>query len=273
MPPSGDQLPKLTVVTPSYNQATWLQETLQSVSSVFPTGVEHILMDGGSSDESPRILENHQAQLSHWQSAPDGGQADAIAQGFARSSGSPADVMAWINADDHYLPGALDFVRNYFAQHPHVDVVYGNRILIDEDGSEIGRWHLPTHDDRVLKLYDFVPQETLFWRRRIWDQVGGIDSTFQFAMDWDLLLRFQQAGARFVHIPRFLAAFRVHGDQKSAAQIGRVGQAEIDRLRTRAAGRPVEDQELLTSPVIESYLRSSARRAWFAQWGLRPRIT
>ena len=102
--------------------------------------------------------------------------------------------MAWINSDDFYLPGALAFVADYFAWHPDVDVLYGHRVLVDEQSREIGRWFLPKHDPEVLRLNDFVPQETLFWRRRIWDRVGGIDPSYKFALDWDLLLRFQAAG-------------------------------------------------------------------------------
>jgi hypothetical protein len=204
-----------------------------------------------------------------WSSEPDAGQADAIAKGFTKTSGQPDDVMAWINSDDFYLPGALKFVVGYFARHPDVDVIYGHRILVDENSQEIGRWFLPKHDPDVLRLNDFVPQETLFWRRRIWDRVGGIDTSFKFAMDWDLLLRFQAAGAKIVRVPYFLACFRIHAAQKTSAQIQTVGQTEIDRLRERTFGRPVPPSKLETNPRLIRYLRKSAFIEALWKLGLR----
>ena len=177
--------------------------------------------------------------------------------------------MAWINSDDTYQPGALAYVAGYFARHPDVDVVYGNRILVDENSQEIGRWFLPKHDDAVLRLNDFVPQETLFWRRRVWDQVGGIDPSFKFALDWDLLLRFQAAGAKIVRVPYFLACFRVHAAQKTSAQMHDVGQREISLLRDRTQGRPFPPQELEQNPRLLSYLRRSAFIEWLWKLGLR----
>ena len=177
--------------------------------------------------------------------------------------------MAWINADDFYLPGALAFVVDYFARHPEVDVIYGNRVLVDEKGREISRWFLPPHDGDLLRLYDFVPQETLFWRRRIWDQVGGIDTSLQFAIDWDLLLRFQKAGARMAHVPYFLACFRVHPAQKTAAQIKDIGQREIDQLRARTFGRRIPSAEIEAHPILHSYLRRSAFIEFLGRLGIR----
>ncbi len=273
-PSLGDRsnLPELDLVTPSFNQSTFLPATLASVRTSSPAGVRHHVRDGASTDGSVAVLEQHGADLHHWVSEPDEGQADAIAKGFAQTSGRPDDLMAWLNADDVLLPGSLDFVRGYFASHPNVDVIYGNRVLIDRDGQEVGRWHLPPHDPEVLQLYDFVPQETLFWRRRIWDTVGGIDRSLQFAIDWDLLLRFQAAGARMVHLPRFLGGFRLHSTQKSASLIGTTGQAELDHLRRRTFGRDLSPDELIQSPVLNRYLRRSARRTLAARFGFRPSI-
>ena len=177
--------------------------------------------------------------------------------------------MAWINSDDFYLPGALRFVADYFARHPEVDVLYGHRILVDEQSREVGRWFLPRHSDEILRLNDFVPQETLFWRRRIWDRVGGIDPSFKFAMDWDLLLRFADAGARIVRVPYFLACFRLHPAQKTSAAMHHYGQAEIDRLRHRAQGREIPPAELEGDPRLLRYLRRSAFIEWLWSLGIR----
>ena len=114
-----------------------------------------------------------------------------------------------------------------------------------------------------------MPQETLFWRRRIWDKVGGVDTSLHFAIDWDLLLRFQAAGARMVHVPRFLACFRVHPAQKTAAAMKTIGQGEIDRLRERTFGRPIPNGELGAHPILLAYLRRSAFIEWLWQFGIR----
>lgn len=177
--------------------------------------------------------------------------------------------MAWINSDDFYLPGALRFVVDYFARHHEVDVLYGHRVLVDENSQEIGRWFLPRHDAEVLRLNDFVPQETLFWRRRLWDKVGGIDPSLKFALDWDLLLRFQAAGARIVRVPYFLACFRIHAAQKTSAQIQSIGQAEIDRLRERTFGRPIPSSELESNPRLIRFLRKSALIELLWKFGIR----
>jgi glycosyltransferase involved in cell wall biosynthesis len=263
---AGAARPRFAIVTPSYNQARFLPDTLSSVLEQPGVSCDYVVQDGGSTDDSAAIIRQQAGRLHAWSSEPDGGQAAAIARGFARTSGVPEDIMAWINSDDFYLPGTLAFVADYFATHPEVDVVYGHRIVVDEESREIARWFLPPHDPAVLRLNDFVPQETLFWRRRIWGKVGGIDPSFKFALDWDLLLRFQAAGAKIVRVPRFLACFRVHAAQKTSAQMHDVGQKEITLLRERTHGRPFPPQELERNPRLLSYLRRSA----FIQslWGL-----
>lgn len=276
--------PKLTVITPSFQQARYLPDTLRSVFEQTGTQCEYVVQDGGSTDGSDEIICNFaktqdcdsaqvpresKTRLTSWVSEPDAGQADAIARGFAKTSGGPNDLMAWINSDDFYLPGTFAFVADFFARHPEVDVIYGHRLLIDEKSCEIGRWFLPEHDDEVLKLYDFVPQETMFWRRRIWDKVGGIDPYFKFAMDWDLLLRFQAAGARIVRVPYFLACFRIHPAQKTSAQMEAVGQREIDTLRARTFGRQIPPAEIETDPKLLRYLRRSAWLRFLWRLGIR----
>jgi glycosyltransferase involved in cell wall biosynthesis len=260
---------KISVVTPSFNQVAFLAQTMGSVLGQTGCDPEYVVQDGGSTDGSTQLIRRESSRLSTWSSERDSGQADAIAKGFAKTAGAPEDLMAWINSDDFYLPGALAFVASYFARHPEVDVLYGHRIVVDESSREIARWFLPPHHHEVLRLYDFVPQETLFWRRRIWDQVGGLDSSFQFAMDWDLLLRFQTAGAKIVRVPYFLACFRVHGAQKTTARMRDLGQKEIDLLRKRTFGRTLEPQDLEQNPRLLRYLRRSAFIGFLWKMGVR----
>jgi glycosyltransferase involved in cell wall biosynthesis len=226
--------PKISIVTPSYEQVSYIEKTLHSVIDQHYPNIEYFVQDGGSKDGSVEIIKKYETKLSGWESKSDGGQAAAVNVGFAKSSG---EIMAWLNSDDLLLPGALAFIANYFEAHPEVDVVYGNRILIDENDMQIGRWLMPEHDNEVLSWVDYIPQETLFWRRRIWDKIGGqLDESFSFAMDWDLLIRFRDAGAKFARLPRFLAAFRVHPNQKTSAAISKVGYIEMGLLRKRTLG-------------------------------------
>ncbi len=270
-PPTSlpEHRPAIAVVTPSFQQAAYLEETLRSVLHDPGLRLAYVVQDGGSTDGSVDIIRRQASRLHRWASAPDRGQADAIAQGFAQTSGQPEDIMAWINSDDFYLPGTLSFVIDWFARHPDVDVIYGHRILVDENSHEVGRWFLPPHDPAVLRLNDFVPQETLFWRRRLWDRVGGVDPTLRFALDWDLLLRFQAAGARIVRVPRFLACFRIHAAQKTSAQIHSVGRREIERLRTRTNNRSLSPAELESHPSLTRYLRRSALLGFLWNMGVR----
>lgn len=226
-------LPKISIVTPSYNQAKYLEETMCSILDQNYPNLEYLVMDGGSNDGSVEVIKKYQSKLAHWQSAPDGGQAAAVREGMKRATG---DIMAWLNSDDLLMPGSLHHVADYFARHPEVDLVYGNRIVINEKSYDVGRWVLPAHDGELLMWADFIPQETMFWRRGIYEKIGGMDSAFQFALDWDILLRFQKAGARMVRLPYFLGAFRIHSEQKNAVTIGTAGYPEMQLLRRRELG-------------------------------------
>ena len=226
--------------------------------------LEYRVADGGSTDGSVEIIKKHASRLDSWTSEKDTGPASAINKGFATTNG---DIMAWINSDDLMLPGAVKYAAAYLARHPEVDVVYGHRLIVDERDWQVGRWVLPRHDGAALLWADYIPQETLFWRRSLWEKVGaGLDESFKFAFDWDLLLRFQKAGARFVRLPRFLGCFRVHDAQKSSAEISTTGMAEMARLRERElAGLFKEDR--LSRHVV----RMQRRAIWcdrLLSWGL-----
>lgn len=234
--------PRITVVTPSFQQGRFLEQTVQSVLGQHYDNLDYRVQDGGSMDGSVAILERYAPRLTHWESRAGTGQAQAINRGFRGSTG---DILCWLNSDDLLLPGALAAVAEYFANNPDVDVVYGHRILIDENAQEIGRWIMPAHDPEVLAWADLIPQETLFWRRSVWDKIGAaLDESFQFALDWDMLLRFQEVGANVVRIPHFLGAFRVHPQQKTTSQIHTVGQKEMCLLRTRWLRRDVSHAEI-----------------------------
>ena len=238
--PTGS-LPTISMITPSLNQGRFLERTIKSVIDQQYPHLEYLIQDGGSTDETSHILAQYLAHITAVESERDGGQANAINAGFRHATG---EIMAWLNSDDLLLPGALSYVANFFRTHPAVDVVYGHRLIIDEQDWEIGRWILPPHDETMLLWADYIPQETLFWRRSLWEKAGGyVDEAYHFALDWELLLRFRAAGAAFARLPRFLAAFRVHPQQKTAKELESTGKEEMARLRQRCHGRDVSERE------------------------------
>ena len=243
--------PKISVVTPNLNQGPFLEATIRSVIDQGYPNVEYIVQDGCSTDESIDVLKQFDDRIAHWVSEPDKGQANAINLGMRHATG---EIMAYLNSDDILLPGSLSYVARYFDRHPEVDVVYGHRVLIDEEGADIGRWVLPPHDDHILAYVDYVPQETMFWRRSIWDKVDSrLDEAFHFAMDWDLILRFREAGAKFHRLPRFLGAFRISADNKTTKLLETVGRRDMEILRKRVLGRIPDDREI--HQVIRPYLK------------------
>lgn len=249
------------IVTPSFNHAAFLRATVASVLSQEIEGLSYHVQDGASSDGSVDTLKSMNGHISY-ASNPDNGQSHAINLGFAAVSG---DIMAYLNSDDILLPGSLGYVRDFFDRNPDVDFVYSHRIFVNADGKEIGRAVLPPHDDVTLKWADYVPQETMFWRRSVWDAVGPFDETLRFAMDWDFLLRAQNKGFRFARLPRFLGAFRVHEQQKTLSSID-IGQSEMGMLRHRWLGfRPTPKQ---IDDAIRSYLNRQAVFSFLSRRGL-----
>jgi glycosyltransferase involved in cell wall biosynthesis len=266
LPPApANTWPLVSIVTPSFQQASFVERTMLSVLEQDYPRVEYHVCDGGSVDGSVDLIRKHEGRLASWSSEGDSGPAEAINRGFARSSG---EIMAWLNSDDLLLPGAVRFIADYFARHPEVDVVYGHRLVVDERDWQVGRWVLPRHDGRMLLWADYVPQETLFWRRPLWEKTGlALDQSFKFAFDWDILLRFQKAGARIVRLPWFIGCFRVHDSQKSIVDISTVGMEEMARLRERELGSCF-DEDRLVLHVVEMQRKA----AWcdrLLRWGLR----
>jgi len=257
-------LPTISIVTPSYGQAHFIERTLRSVLEQSYPSLEYHVQDGGSQDGTVDVLKRYESRLKSWESVPDKGQSDAIIKGFMHTSG---EIMAWLNSDDIIMPGVLRWVGEYFVRNPDVDVVYGHRVLIDNEDREVGRWFLPEHNNEVLRWADYIPQETLFWRRRAWEKVGGLDPEFHFALDWDLLLRFQNEGLIIRRLPYFMGCFRVHAEQKTSALINSRGQKEMNILRRREIGGEVTQREV--DENIRPFLFKSGLSALLWNVGIR----
>lgn len=203
-------LSRISVITPSYNQAQFLEQTIQSVLGQCYDNLEYIVMDGGSTDGSVDIIRRYAGSLAHWQSQPDKGQADAINQGMARATG---DILCWLNSDDFYLPGTLHYIANRLKE---ADLVYGNCWSFGEGGGRCLINVPPTFNKRQLLLEDFIVQPSSFWKRDLWEKTGALNPQASFTLDWDWFIRATEHG-RFLHVPRILSAYRFHAAHKSQA--------------------------------------------------------
>lgn len=253
-------LPRISVVTPTFNRRTFLEHTLRSVLDQGYPNLEYIVVDGGSTDGSVDLIRSHEQRLAAWISEPDAGQYDAINKGFARSTG---EVMAWINSDDLYTPWTLSVVGEIFASLPDVQwITSSNKLVADDQGRAVnggGRWPR-TCRDGFLKgenlaagpwySTDWIQQESTFWRRSLWEKAGGyVDASMKLAADFELWLRmFQHADIHCVPTP--LALYRNHRGQKTAQywdDYVAEARAAFDRHGCKPAG------------VVASSLRRAAR--------------
>lgn len=204
----------VSVITPSYNQARFLEATIRSVLEQDYPDMEYIIVDGGSTDGSVDIIRKYADRLAGWVSEPDLGQTDAINKGFAMAKG---DILAWLNSDDTYQPGAIREAAAYLQEHPEVGMVYGDANFIDENGKVIGSFPSCQTDFRRLRQgYVHVAQQSSFFRADLWKKVGPLDPSFYFAMDYDLWVRLARE-APLVYLPCLWANFRLHGDAKTIA--------------------------------------------------------
>jgi glycosyltransferase involved in cell wall biosynthesis len=249
------QKPKISIITPSFNQAKFLRRTIESVLEQDYPNLEYIVMDGGSTDGSLEIIREVADCLSYWESIPDEGQTDAINKGFARASGK---YLAWLNSDDVYQPGAIREAVSYLESHPDVGMVYGDCTFIDAQDRKIGRFPAAqTNYQRLRRGYVHIPQQSSFFRASLWNKVGPLDPSFYFAMDYDLWVRLARE-APLVYLPgRHWASFRLHGDAKTIAADARCWP-EMLRVHFREGG-------CWLSPIVLKYtLRKLA--APFINW-------
>lgn len=219
-------LPRITIVTPSYNQGDYIEATIQSVLNQGYPNLEYIVMDGGSNDQSVEIIQRYADKLAYWVSEPDRGQTHAINKGFERSTG---DILGWLNSDDVLLPGALHQVANVFQRNPQVNIVTGMRKIINPRGKFVANLFrgIPTND--ILRYYCPIMQETTFWRRKVWEDVGALNEERYYIMDYDYWQRMIQAGYEFTFLPQYLGGFR-HQPESKGTKAEAVRQQEIAQM-------------------------------------------
>lgn len=252
---------KISVVTPSYNQGRFIERTLRSVSSQEVEGVEHLVFDGGSSDETVSILAA-QGDAIRWVSERDRGQAHAVNKGIAASDG---EIIGWLNSDDVYLPGALGRVRAYFEEHPEVDVLYGRADHVDLEDRPFEEYPTRPWDLERLREGCFLCQPAVFFRRRVVEAYGDLDESLHFCMDYEFWLRLGIAGAVFAYLPEKLAGSRLYQGNKTLGSAVGVHREINDMLRHKLGKVPDNWLVSYAYTVTRNHLDERAHPVWFAR--------
>ena len=260
------QLPLVSIVTPSFNQARYIEATIHSVITQDYPRIEYLVVDGGSQDGTAEIIKKYavesgnlqkrtsaiQKGIHWWVSEKDQGQTDAINKGFAHAHG---EILAWLNSDDTYEPGAISTAVKYLTDHPEVGMVYGDCNFINEEGKVIGKFgSAQTNYELLRKGYVHIPQQTMFFRAGFWKQVGPLDPTFYFAMDYDLWTRLA-ARTELKYIPQMWANFRLHTSGKTIAADDRCWP-EMMRVHYRDGG------SFFSVIVAKYYIRKLIAPLW-----------
>lgn len=231
----------VSIITPSYNQADYLEQTLCSVLGQDYPRIEYIVIDGASTDGSVEIIRKYSDRLVFWASEKDSGQAEAINKGLARASG---EIVAWINSDDFYFPGTVRAAVEAFEAHPEAGLVYGDTVAVNENGEAI---HYPKYaqwDLEDLLTFNIIGQPAVFMRRDVLLKAGFLDPSFHFLLDHHLWIR-MASHAPMVYVPERWAAGRFHESAKNVAQAAKFGEeafrilewAESDPLVSGSLGR------------------------------------
>lgn len=266
-------------MTPSYNQAAFLEQTLSSVLEQDYLRIEYLVVDGASNDGSVDIIKRYAERLSWWVSEKDSGQGEAINKGLTRAKG---EIIAWLNSDDYYLPNAIASAVKIFEQNPDVVLVYGDMLAVDEHGrtTNLLKYSQLTLED--LLCFQIIGQPAVFFRREAYETVGGLDTTFHFLLDHHFWIRVAQQG-RILHVPQLWAAARYHAQAKNrlkAAEFGREAFRILDwakeqsglsatvsgvERRARASAHRVDARYLL-----DAGQSTSALGAWFRALSIHP---
>jgi len=209
---SKKKTPKITIVTPSYNQGDFLEETILSVLGQGYENLEYIVIDGGSTDASVEIIKKHEKHIAYWQSQPDNGQSSAINLGFSKATG---EILGWLNSDDVYLPGALKHIATQLDVSKQ-EILFGNCSHLYENrpicmGSDVRK----TFQRVNIKFQDFIIQPSSFWTSIVWNKVGILDENLHYAFDWDWFIRAEKMNVAFKPTDKYLSVYRIHDNHKS----------------------------------------------------------
>jgi glycosyltransferase involved in cell wall biosynthesis len=254
MPASA--LPSITVITPSYNQAEFLEYAIQSVLAQDIQDLEYIIVDGGSSDGSVDIIRKYEDHLAWWVSEADSGQAEAINKGFARARG---EYIAWLNSDDMYAPGALDQALDVLRANPEVGLVFGNAASFTEDGYPLNDMIFKDYQLADLMAFNIICQPAVIFRKEILEQAGYLNQDFHYMLDHHLWLRMASL-TKIMHVPRLWAFARHHTSAKNVAQPAGFGREALEVLawmETQPDMRAIIEHD--PAPIYAGAYRFNAR--------------
>ncbi len=218
----------VSIITPSYNQVAYLEQTLRSVLGQDYPDIEYIVIDGASTDGSVEIIRKYADRLAYWVSEKDHGQAEAINKGFARAQG---EIVAWLNSDDYYLPGTVAAAVKAFDENPDAVLIHADMLAVDERGQTINQFKYQQLTLEDLLCFQIIGQPAVFMRRSALEKTGGLDSTFHFLLDHLLWIRIAQQG-KLIHVNQTWAAARYHAEAKNRAKAAEFGREAFRILDT-----------------------------------------
>lgn len=263
----------ISVITPSYNQGRFLAETLESVlRQEGPFHLDYIVVDGGSTDDSIQIIKRYASMLSRnewdikcknirfrWVSEQDRGQTDALMKGFRMAEGG---ILGWLNSDDTYVEGALSRVLELFVCQPDVMVVYGKTYYVDMEGNVIGSYPTMPFDNKILPIFNFVCQPSVFFRKAAIEEVGGLDLQLRFVMDYDFWIRLSRLCV-FHYIPEYFSTYRLHDDSKTMSSTVALANHEeaLETVLRHYGWAPLNRVYAYCFHYVKCYFKLSARYA------------
>jgi len=269
----------VSIITPSYNQAPYLEQTIQSVLGQDYPRIEYMVVDGGSTDHSVEIIKRYADRLAYWTSERDGGQAEAINKGLKRANG---EILAWLNSDDYYMLNTVSVAVRCFEMNPDAALIYGNMLAVDGDGQTLNVLKYKQLSLRDLLCFQIIGQPSVFFRRSALEKTGLLDPSFHFMLDHQLWIRLAQQGS-ILHVPQVWSAARYHVGAKNRARAAEFGneafrildwvkrQPELTEIfarvqrRARASAHRYDARYLLDGGQTKSALS-----AWFRALALHP---
>lgn len=236
--PGNGNLPKISIVTPSFNQGQFLRDNILSVVNQGYPDSEHLVIDGGSTDSTVDVLRSFEDRIDYWVSEPDRGQSHALNKGLEVATG---EIIGWQNSDDFYLPGAFREAGSIFRDYPAVDVLYGDYLYVDEEGHVKGsKKYAPLFSiGEYIYVGANISNQSVFFRKSVLERAGGFEENLHLAMDFDLFLRLA-AFARFRHVRAYLGGYRIHGTQKGQQLLTDTDREYMD-IRERLGLRVTRD--------------------------------
>jgi len=218
-------LPTISVITPSYNQAEFLEETILSVLGQRYPALQYIIIDGGSADNSLEIIKKYEKELYYWESTKDKGQSHAINKGFKHSTG---DILMWLNSDDMLMPNALYYIADLVLENKE-DFYFGNCIRYNENSIGMESFKsdvLTASHSFLLEQSDYIIQSSSFWKRKVWEEVGELNENLHYGLDWEWFLRVKMKGISMRPFNKCISLYRVH-DRHKTGNGGRARQEEL----------------------------------------------